>query len=256
MGANFGVILGADSCDRSATPVGTRSLQLTKKPPQKAARSTQLIGDQECSFWQWFKQPSDLPNSGIYERNRALHRHVLAQRDRHRSDQIGTIDTRQNENVTIGRTKAQNPRCSAQKKGNLQRHKTIADKSLQAFLSEIAVRKRDEIRHRYNLKKAAQVGARSTQLTRKPSQTEARSTQLTDYQARSFWQCRQTYQTQSHKGSRSSIARFWRSPIDTNRLKSARSTHAKTRMWRSGALEPKIHVAALRKKATFRDTKR
>ena len=164
MGANFGVILGADSCDRSATPVGTRSLQLTKKPPQKAARSTQLIGDQECSFWQWFKQPSDLPNSGIYERNRALHRHVLAQPDRHKSDQIGTIDTCQNENATIGRTKAQNPRCSAQKKGNLQRHETIADKSLQAFLAAIAVRTWDEIRHRYNLKKAAQVGTRSTQI--------------------------------------------------------------------------------------------
>ena len=101
MGANFGVILGADSCDRSATPVGTRSLQLTKKPPQKAARSTQLIGDQECSFWQWFKQPSDLPNSGIYERNRALHRHVLAQPDRHKSDQIGTIDTCRFEDVEL-----------------------------------------------------------------------------------------------------------------------------------------------------------
>ena len=34
------------------------------------------------------------------------------------------------------------------------------------------------LRHRYNLKKAAQVGTRSTQLTRKPAQTEARSTQL------------------------------------------------------------------------------
>ena len=86
------------------------------------------------------------------------------------------------------------------------------------------------LRHRYNLKKAAQVGTRSTQLTRKPPQTEARSTQLTDYQARRFWQCRQTYQTQSHKGSRSNIARFWRSAIDTNRLKSARSTHADLRM--------------------------
>ena len=92
------------------------------------------------------------------------------------------------------------------------------------------------LRHRYNLKKAAQVGTRSTQLTRKPAQTEARSTQITDYQARRFWQCRQTYQTQSHKGSRSSITRFWRSAIDTNRIKSARSTHAKTRMRRSGCL--------------------
>ena len=101
MGANFGVILGADSCDRSATPVSTRSLQLTKKPPQKAARSTQLIGDQECSFWQWFKQPSDLPNSGIYERDREIDRYVLRQPDRHRSDQIGTIDTRQNEDVEL-----------------------------------------------------------------------------------------------------------------------------------------------------------
>ena len=236
--------------------VGTRSTQLTRKPSQTEARSTQLIDDQECSFWQWFKQPSDLPNSGIYERDREIDRYVLRQPDRHRSDQIGTIDTRQNENVTIGRTKAQNPRCSAQKKGNLQRHETIADKSLQAFLSEIAVRKRDEIRHRYNLKKAAQVGTRSTQLTRKPAQVGTRSTQLTDYQARRFWQCRQTYQTQSHKGSRSSIARFWRSEIDTNRLKSSRSTHAKTRMWRSGALKPKIRVSALRKKAGSRDTKR
>ena len=99
-----------------------------------------------------------------------------------------SIDTPQNENATIGRTKAENPRCSAQKKGNLQRHETLTDRSLQAFLPAIAVRTWDDIAHRYNLEKAAQVGTRSLQLTRKPLQKAARSTQLTDYQARSFWQ--------------------------------------------------------------------
>jgi len=99
-----------------------------------------------------------------------------------------SIATRQNEIVSIGRTKAQNPRCSAQKKGNLRRHETLTDRSLQAFLAAIAVRKRDDIAHRYNLKKAAQVGTRSLQITIKPLQKAARSTQLTDYQARSFWQ--------------------------------------------------------------------
>ena len=106
-----------------------------------------------------------------------------------------SIATRQNENVAIGRTKAQNPRCSAQKKGNLRRHETLTDRSLQAFLAAIAVRKRDDIAHRYNLEKAAQVGTRSLQITIKPLQKAARtlratkcSTQLTDYQARSFWQ--------------------------------------------------------------------
>jgi len=100
----------------------------------------------------------------------------------------------QNENATIGRIKAENPRCSAQKKGNIQRHETLTDRSLQAFLPAIAVRTWDDIAHRYNLKKAAQVGTRSLQLTRKPLQKAARtlratkcSTQLTDYQARSFW---------------------------------------------------------------------
>ena len=75
-----------------------------------------------------------------------------------------SIDTRQNENATIGRTKAENPRCSAQKKGWLQRHETLTDRSLQAFLPALSVRTWDEIRHRYNLKKAAQVGTRSTQI--------------------------------------------------------------------------------------------
>jgi len=107
--------------------------------------------------------PPDLPNS-VAQGFSIEHHKILAQRDRHKSAQIGTIDTCQNENATIGRTKAQNPRCSAQKKGNIQRHETIADKSLQAFLAAIAVRKRDEIRHRYNLKKEAQVGTRSTQI--------------------------------------------------------------------------------------------
>ena len=99
-----------------------------------------------------------------------------------------SIDTRQNEIVSIGRTRAENPRCSAQKKGNLRRHETLTDRSLQAFLPAIAVREWARSGIRYNLKKAAQVGTRSLQLTRKPPQTEARSTQLTDYQARSFWQ--------------------------------------------------------------------
>ena len=105
-----------------------------------------------------------------------------------------SIDTRQNENATIGRARAENPRCSAQKKGWLQRHETLTDRSLQAFLPAIAVRTWDDIAHRYNLEKAAQVGTRSLQLTRKPLQKAARtlratkcSTQLTDYQARSFW---------------------------------------------------------------------
>jgi len=89
-----------------------------------------------------------------------------------------SIATRQNENVAIGRTKAQNPRCSAQKKGNLRRHETLTDRSLQAFLAAIAVRKRDDIAHRYNLEKAAQVGTRSLQITIKPLQKAARS----------FWQ--------------------------------------------------------------------
>jgi len=94
----------------------------------------------------------------------------------------------QNENATIGRIKAENPRCSAQKKGNIQRHETLTDRSLQAFLPAIAVRTWDDIAHRYNLKKAAQVGTRSLQITIKPLQKAARSTQLADYQARSFWQ--------------------------------------------------------------------
>ena len=134
----------------------------------------------------------------FYDHNRALHRHVLRQRERHaprrdryRSGQIATAVTSKNENATIGRTKAQNPRFSAQKKGNIQRHETLTDRSLQAFLPAIAVRTWDEIRHRYNLKKAAQVGTRSLQITIKPLQKAARSTQLTDYQARSFWQCPQ-----------------------------------------------------------------
>ena len=108
-------------------------------------------------------------------------------RDRYRSARSATRATPQNENATIGRTKAQNPRCSAQKKGNLRRHETLTDRSLQAFLAAIAVRKRDDIAHRYNLEKAAQVGTRSLQITIKPLQKAARSTQLTDYQARSFW---------------------------------------------------------------------
>jgi len=85
-----------------------------------------------------------------------------------------SIATRQNEIVSIGRTKAQNPRCSAQKKGNLRRHETLTDRSLQAFLAAIAVRKRDDIAHRYNLEKAAQVGTRSLQITIKPLQKAAR----------------------------------------------------------------------------------
>jgi len=134
-------------------------------------------------------------NSGIYDRNRALHHKILAQRDRHaprrdryRSARSATRATPQNENVAIGRTKAQNPRFSAQKKGNIQRHETLTDRSLQAFLPAIAARTWDDIAHRYNLEKAAQVGTRSLQLTRKPLQKAARSTQLTGYQARSFWQ--------------------------------------------------------------------
>ena len=117
----------------------------------------------------------------FYEQNRAIHHKILAQRERHaprsdryRSGQIATIATHQNEDVAIGRTKAENPRCSAQKKGNLRRHETLTDRSLQAFLAAIAVRTWDDIAHRYNLEK--------------PLHTEARSTQLTDYQARSFWQ--------------------------------------------------------------------
>jgi len=113
-------------------------------------------------------------NSGIYDRHRALHHKILAQRDRHKSAQIITIDTRQNENVAIGRTKAENPRCSAQKKGNLRRHETLTDRSLQAFLPVLSMREWARSGIRYNLKKAAQVGTRSTQLT--------------GYQARSFWQ--------------------------------------------------------------------
>ena len=109
-------------------------------------------------------------------------------RDRYRSARSATRATPQNENVTIGRTKAQNPRFSAQKKGNIQRHETLTDRSLQAFLPAIAARTWDDIAHRYNLEKAAQVGTRSLQLTRKPLQKAARSTQLTGYQARSFWQ--------------------------------------------------------------------
>ena len=131
--------------------------------------------------------PPDLPNS-VAQGFSIEHHKILAQRDRHKSAQIGTIDTCQNENATIGRTKAQNPRCSAQKKGWLQRHETLTDRSLQAFLPAIAVRTWDDIAHRYNLEKAAQVGTRSLQITIKPLQKAARSTQLTDYQARSFWQ--------------------------------------------------------------------
>jgi len=107
--------------------------------------------------------PPDLPNS-VTQGFSIEHHKILAQPDRHKSDQIGTIDTCQNEDATIGRTKAQNPRCSAQKKGWLQRHETLTDRSLQAFLPALSVRTWDEIRHRYNLKKAAQVGTRSTQI--------------------------------------------------------------------------------------------
>jgi len=80
--------------------------------------------------------------------------------------------------VAIGRTRAENPRFSAQKKGNLQRHETLTDRSLQAFLAAISVRTWDDIAHRYNLEKAAQVGTRSLQITIKPLQKAARS----------FWQ--------------------------------------------------------------------
>ena len=85
-------------------------------------------------------------------------------RDRYRSARSATRATPQNEIVAIGRTRAENPRFSAQKKGNLQRHETLTDRSLQAFLPALSVRTWDEIRHRYNLKKAAQVGTRSTQI--------------------------------------------------------------------------------------------
>ena len=121
----------------------------------------------------------------FYDHNRALHRHVLRQRDRHaprrdryRSARSATRATPQNEDVTIGRTKAQNPRFSAQKKGNLRRHETLTDRSLQAFLPALSVRTWDDIAHRYNLEKAAQVGTRSLQITIKPLQKAARS----------FWQ--------------------------------------------------------------------
>jgi len=117
-------------------------------------------------------------NSGGYERNRATHHNVLAQGNRYRSARSATRATPQNEDATIGRTKAENPRCSAQKKGNIQRHETLTDRSLQAFLPAIAARTWDDIAHRYNLEKAAQVGTRSLQLTRKPLQKAARS----------FWQ--------------------------------------------------------------------
>ena len=118
----------------------------------------------------------------FYDHNRALHRHVLRQRERHaprrdryRSGQIATAVTSKNENATIGRTKAENPRFSAQKKGNIQRHETLTDRSLQAFLPALSVRTWDDIAHRYNLEKPLHKAARST-----PSRT--------DYQARSFWQ--------------------------------------------------------------------
>ena len=85
-----------------------------------------------------------------------------------------SIDTRQNEIVSIGRTRAENPRCSAQKKGNLRRHETLTDRSLQAFLPALSVREWARSGIRYNLKKVARVGTRSTQAD--------------SYQARSFWQ--------------------------------------------------------------------
>ena len=127
-------------------------------------------------------------NSGIYKRNRSLHHKILRQGSSYRSAQCATSATSQNENATIGRTKAENPRCSAQKKGNLRRHETLTDRSLQAFLPALSVREWARSGIRYSLKKAAQVGTRSLQLTRKPLQTEARSTQLIDDQGRSFWQ--------------------------------------------------------------------
>jgi|GEM_PF-4281872 len=45
--------------------------------------------------------PPDLPNS-VTQGFSIEHRKILAQPDRHKSDQIGTIDTCQNENATIG----------------------------------------------------------------------------------------------------------------------------------------------------------
>ena len=152
-----------DTTYKKTAQTEARSTQLTRKPSQTEARSTQLTDYQARRFWQCPQPPPDLPNS-VTQGFSIEHRKILAQRDRHKSAQIGTIDTRQNENVAIGRTEAENPRCSAQKKGNLRRHETIADKGLRAFLSVIAGRKRSEIGHRYNLKKAAQVGTRSTQI--------------------------------------------------------------------------------------------
>ena len=110
----------------------------------------------------------------FYEQNRAHHHNVLAQGNRYRSARSATRATPQNEDVAIGRTKAENPRCSAQKKGNLRRHETLTDRSLQAFLPALSVREWARSGIRYNLKKVARVGTRSTQAD--------------SYQARSFWQ--------------------------------------------------------------------
>ncbi len=158
---------------KKAARVGTRSTQITIKPSQTEARSTQMIDDQECSFWQWFKQPSDLPNSGIYDRNQTIHRHVLRQRDRHKSAQIITIDTRQNENATIGQEKTEYA-LSRQKFAVCTKHKTLTGRSLRAFLPVIAVRTRAPSANRCSLEKSAQA--------------EARSTQADSYQGRNFWQ--------------------------------------------------------------------
>lgn len=155
-----------------------RGFQL-QKTPLDACLKRKLIDRSAIAFTK---------NSGIYDRNRALHHKILRQRDRYRSAQCATSATRQNENATIERTKAENPRCNAQKKGSLRRHETPTDRSLQAFLPALSVREWARSGIRYSLKKAAQVGTRSLQLRRKPLQTGARSTQLIDDQGRSFWQ--------------------------------------------------------------------
>ena len=112
-------------------------------------------------------------NSGIYERNRAHDRHVLRQRDRHKSDQVGTIDTRQDEAVAIGQEKTEYA-LSRRKYAVRTKHETLTGRSLRAFLPTIAVRTWGASANRCSLEK--------------PSQTEARSTQLTNYQERNFWQ--------------------------------------------------------------------
>ena len=165
---------------KKAAQVGTRSTQITIKPLQKAARSThattrslQLINFQKCCFWQWFKQPSDLPNSGIYERNQTSPRHVLRQRDRHRSDQIGTIDTSSFWRVAFGQDKPSFALSSRQFAQNTK-HETLTGESLRAFLPVIAVRTWGASANRCSLEKSAQ--------------TEARSPQADSYQGRNFWQ--------------------------------------------------------------------